>query len=246
MYMNSFTGKQVLSLVRNGDYAHAGEVEAIEMVMASFPRASHRHILDVGCGRGGTAGYVQRHGWGQVVGLDREATSIARAQKVYPKVDFHACDVVDAGSAIRTKFDLIYMFNSFYAFPDQPRALATLAGLARNYCQLTIFDYLDRGGFDPYSLMSDGEPVIPQPLRLDRIDGMLKEVGWRLDEIQDLTGAYERWYETLLRRIERKGREIVQQAGIDGFASVYSQYARLLKAVRNGGLGGAIVRACRV
>jgi hypothetical protein len=31
--MNSFTGKQVLALVRSGDNAHAGEEEAIELAL---------------------------------------------------------------------------------------------------------------------------------------------------------------------------------------------------------------------
>jgi cyclopropane fatty-acyl-phospholipid synthase-like methyltransferase len=53
--MNSFLGKQVLSLVRDGDFAHAGEREAIELAMGSVPKDAGQHVLDAGCGRGGTA-----------------------------------------------------------------------------------------------------------------------------------------------------------------------------------------------
>ena len=35
--MNSYLGKHVLSLVRNGDFAHAGEREAIELAMGGVP-----------------------------------------------------------------------------------------------------------------------------------------------------------------------------------------------------------------
>ena len=53
--MNSFQGKQALALIRGGDYAHAGEEEAIELTLSSVEKNSATQILDAGCGRGGTA-----------------------------------------------------------------------------------------------------------------------------------------------------------------------------------------------
>src|SRR6185312_7479553 len=46
--MNSYLGQRILSLVREGDYAHAGEEEAIELAMSDVEKDSHRVILDVG------------------------------------------------------------------------------------------------------------------------------------------------------------------------------------------------------
>jgi hypothetical protein len=60
--MNSYQGKQILALVRDGDFAHAGEEEAIERAMRAVPKDRNRLILDAGCGRGGTAAYLQHHG----------------------------------------------------------------------------------------------------------------------------------------------------------------------------------------
>ncbi len=37
MNMNSFEGKRIVALVREGDYAHAGEEEAIERAFRSIP-----------------------------------------------------------------------------------------------------------------------------------------------------------------------------------------------------------------
>src|SRR5262245_54062872 len=116
MHMNSFTGKRLLSLIRESDYAHAGEEEAIELALRNEARRPEQLLLDVGCGRGGTADYVRNHGWGSVVGLDSEPDSVARARQVYPEIEFHVCDVTEAASVIGRKFDLIYLFNSFYAF----------------------------------------------------------------------------------------------------------------------------------
>lgn len=59
--------KKFLSFIRNGDYAHAGEEEAIELAMSGIEKNPQRNILDVGCGLGGTANYLQtllsNNGW---------------------------------------------------------------------------------------------------------------------------------------------------------------------------------------
>ena len=81
MRLNSFEGKRLLALARGGDYAHAGETEAIDLVWNTLPKSPAQKILDAGCGRGGTAAYLYRAGWGQVTGIDIEAESIDRARE---------------------------------------------------------------------------------------------------------------------------------------------------------------------
>ena len=78
--MSSITGKLVLAAIREYDYAHAGEQEAIERVFAGLPRHADQRVLDVGCGIGGTAQYLCEQGWGQVVGVDIDANNIASAR----------------------------------------------------------------------------------------------------------------------------------------------------------------------
>jgi trans-aconitate methyltransferase len=209
------------------------------------PRRPNQLLLDVGCGLGGTAMYVQDHGWGTVVGLDVEPDSIARARQAYPGIEFDACDVVQAGAVIGRKQDLIYLFNSFYALADQPRALASLAQLARSSGQLVLFDYSDRGGYDSNPLMCDGEPFIPHPVRLSVIGDTLQGAGWHLTEVEDVTAAYDRWYDSLLQGMDGKRAQVVEVVGTEGFNFVRSMYAGLLGAIRDGRLGGAIVRARR-
>ena len=108
-----------------------------------------------------------------------------------------------------------------------------------------LFDYVDRGGYDDAALVCDGEPFLPHPVRLSQVGAMLREAGWRLTQVEDLTGSYERWYDALLRRIDGKRAQITRLAGAEGFAGVRTQYADLLAALRRGTLGGAIVRAKR-
>lgn len=246
MQMNSFTGKQFLSLIRDSDYAHAGEEEAVELAMRNYPARADQVLLDVGCGRGGTAKYLRDKGWGRVVGIDIEPDSIARARRIYSGIEFHACDVADASSVLSRGFDLICHFNSFYAFPDQPRALAALAHVARDSGRLMIFDYTDRGDYDDTPLECDGEAFLPHPVKISAIDGMLRQAGWALTAVEDLTDKYQQWYAALLARIDRKRTALIEAAGDEGFAFIRKQYAGLLAAIENGSLGGAIIHARKV
>jgi len=129
MNMNSFEGKRILALIRDGDYAHAGEEEAISSgAFRSIPKNNPRNwILDVGCGRGGSAEYLRRHGWDSLAGIDRDKRfDIEYAKATYLDVEFHTCDVLDVPAIVTREFDVIYMFNAFYAFARQRDALAAL------------------------------------------------------------------------------------------------------------------------
>ena len=76
--------KLLLSAVRKGAYAHAGEEEAIEIAFSLIPKDPNRTLLDVGCGLGGTAAYLQNNGWGQVSGIDKDPQMIEHVQRHYP------------------------------------------------------------------------------------------------------------------------------------------------------------------
>lgn len=121
--MNSPEGKAILAKARRGDFAHPGEEEAIQFVAAGAERSGIRRVLDVGCGRGGTAAWFHQHGWGQVVGVDVDQKSIDHARATYPGVEFVALDVGRLADWRTDPFDFICLFNSFYAFPDQLLAL---------------------------------------------------------------------------------------------------------------------------
>src|SRR5277367_2108886 len=141
MNMNSFEGKRILALIRDGDYAHAGEEEAIERSFRSIPKRPGSWMLDVGCGRGGSAEYLRRHGWGRVEGIDRDGDSIEYARANWPEAGFHVCDVLDLPRSVTRTFDVIYMLNAFYAFAHQRDALAAIRKVAGPRAQLVIFDY---------------------------------------------------------------------------------------------------------
>ena len=239
MNMNSFEGKRILALIRDGDYAHAGEEEAIERSFRSIPKNADRWLLDVGCGRGGSAEYLRRHGWGHVEGIDRDTDSIEYARANYPEVGFHVCDVLDVPRTVTRHFDIVYMLNAFYAFDRQRDALAGLRKVAKPGAQLVIFDYTVGEKLHG----AENPALMPHAIRLSEIAAMLRETGWELGAIEDLNAEYARWYAAFVERIRHKQAEIEKIGGAEWYQFVLSMYSGLDDVIAQGGLGGAIVHA---
>ncbi len=241
--MNSFAGKRLLALVRDGDYAHAGEEEAIDRVFGDLPKRSDRWLLDVGCGRGGTADYLRKRGWGQVVGIDRDGDSLAYARARYPGVEWVEGDVCAAPRYLSRKFIQIYLLNVYYALEAQRDALLALRQVAEEGTELRIFDYLDRGGFAEDPLEVGGERIVPHPVVTERVSRDLATTGWRLLSMEPLSEEYRRWYAALARRIEERAPEIVARGGEEALDYLCTVYRGILGKIEEGLLGGVLVRA---
>lgn len=244
MRMNSPQGKAILALVRGGDYAHPGEEAAIAEVAKTLPQTGIRRLLDVGCGRGGTADWFHRNGWGTVVGVDIDDESLEYARKRYADVDFVHLDVVDLMRLGRDPFDLAYLFNSFYAFPDQARALHAIRAVCRAGAQLLIYDYTQPGTATAQREQLGLE--IGRPIVVEQVRGWMTQAGWRLVSTEDWTDRYVASYSYLLQRFESKRAEIVGMAGDDWYEHVTSWYGRLREGLAAGTLGGAALTAVAV
>jgi len=238
MDMNSPKGKEILALVRKADYAHAGEEDAIDIVFKDIPKDPKRLLLDVGCGRGGTARYIQRSGWGKVVGIDIDPESVGYAKKTYPDVEFIVADATDFDQGPARRFDIVYLFNTFYAFSDHRRTLEQLRASSRKGGQLIVFDYL---------LKSENNEDFPfkewNPLGPSVIQRLFPEAGWHVVKTDDITDLYERWYKGLVSRIEASSEEISALAGKEWFDFVITFYRRIVIAIERKSLGGAVVYA---
>lgn len=244
--MNSFAGMRILALVRDGDYAHAGEEEAIELAMEPIAKRADQVIFDAGCGRGGTASYLHRNGWGTVVGFDIEPASIETARKTYPGIAFHLCDVCDVDRTIGIKADVLCLFNAYYCFPDQPRSLRALRKVSKQGARMVIFDHVNRGNYDSSTLLDAGKPFLPNPLDLSQLPRVLETSGWKVDAIDLAHDSYVRWYGNLVARIEAKRSDIIALAGSAGFDHVLFLYRGLLEAALRQDLGAAVIRATAI
>lgn len=246
MQSNSCEFKKILAEVRNGDFAHPGEEQAIDIVFSDLPQQEKTPILDVGCGLGGTANYVTKHGWGKVTGIDIDPTSIEYARQHYPQIDFHVTDVINVANVLSSQFNIIYLFNSFYAFPQQEKALAELRKVANSQCYLAIFDYAEYNSDEKKprkNATSNGEIVVPYPIQLKNIEQKLKIAGWQLISIDHLHDYYVRWYKELVSRINLKQQAIEKKFSNEAFALLHEIYMVILSEIEQKLLSGAIVRA---
>ena len=238
--LNSPEGKAILAKARRGDYAHPGELDAIRLVVAGVEKLTIGRVLDVGCGRGGTAAWFQANNWGQIFGVDIDKVSIDYARATYPGIKFLALDVERLGEWDTEPFDLVYLLNSFYAFPDQRLALRAIRSVCRSGATLCLFDYARcRNAIVPAALGTE----IGNPIVLEDVQDWHKEAGWIIQNYEDCTEKYVTWYTDLLAAFEREQKWIEDTYGADWFRYFLNWYALLRDTLAARVLRGVIFRA---
>ena len=245
--LRNFVGKQMLSFLRKGDFSHAGEIDSIELVMSEFEKNSSQCILDAGCGLGGTANYIAEQKWGRVYGFDIEESAIKYARLNYPKVNFVLSSAFDVHKFFeRPIFDVICLFNSFYAFYDQRRALMSLSKVAKPEGQIAIFDYsnLCNSLFEnPLFRTDENCPLIPID---NSIGTLLRETGWQVGKVVDVSEKYKVWYSDLLSKLEINRDFVLREYGEEAFNRATKVYNELVVAFDNRQLGGLVVYAKKI
>jgi SAM-dependent methyltransferase len=237
MRMDNFDGKEFLAQLRGEDFAHAGEREAIDLVFQTVSQDPDRRVLDAGCGRGGTANYVNKQGWGNVSGVDIDAESIAYAQLKYPHLEFRVCDICDVHNAFPSSFDLLYNFNAFYAVEEEQKGLRSLRAAARQGAQLLVFDYVIYKPNAPLPEVMDHQ----RPATLDEFGTLLDDSGWKQQRLQNLDEEYIRWYTNFLKRFDDPVLKTAYSN--DLIERVREKYAGLLGALQEGAMGGLLILA---
>lgn len=231
--------KQLLAYLRQGDFSHPGEVEAIQLAMKEIAKSPSRHVLDVGSGLGGTASYMQAQGFGKVVGLDIEPSLVEYAKKHYPAVTFVMGDIHN--SDLKTHFDLIYCLSAFFCFKNQQEALRQMSKLASPGCQLVLFDYSrpDTRPIDsPFPWSKSASHF--NPIYLPELKRQLEATGWKFKNSLDISLYFERWYRELLAQFSSKRQECIQLFDKVTFDEMYAGFSHLLQDIQDGRVGGLI------
>jgi SAM-dependent methyltransferase len=243
--MNNATGKRLLALVRDGDYAHPGEEEANHLLFAGLTRDPGRRVLDAGCGSAGTADWVQAHGLGAVTGIeiDRETARLARER--HPEVTVVEGDLQRAGAVLAGPFDLVYALTAIYAAPDQAAVFRELGALAAPCAELRLLEYADPNGLFAGASNDDPSRGWWHPLRPRELPELLASAGWTAVEVRDLHPEFVHWYRDLCGRIAAKQDEISRTFGAEWYEFVAREYAAILETIRSGILDGVLVRARR-
>lgn len=239
------SNKWLSAKTRNGDYTHAGEEAAIDLVMQDISKSTITKILDVGCGLGGTAKYIQDKGFGQVTGIDFDENMVDYAKVTYPDINFLTCDVVKCDSIFKKdQFDLIYHFNSFYAFNDQVTALNKLNNICVPSGQLIIFDYLALGNYTTENPFSPDK--VFNPIRPETIIPMLNQTNWRLSKFTNLNSEYFRWYQNVLAKLKAQQAQLVDEFDLASFKQIENNFVNLLNMFAEDKLGGCVIYAQKI
>lgn len=238
----------ILSELRGGDFTHAGDKEAIDMVLTKlkqdYPEIIKENCLDFGCGFGGTADYLVKHGFKHVWGVDIDPTVIDYAKTKYKDIEFLHLDA----ASLSLKFDkdffsFVYLFNVLYAIEDKAAVLKQLARVSKPGAILMIFDYSVAESVEPLLDLA-GKPM--RPISTNKIKQQLYESGWEILEIRELRENFIVWYEQLLQKLEEKKQEIKDQFLEQDIAKFSATYLHILHQLRNRTLGGVLIYAKRI
>ncbi len=238
--------KQLLSYVRQGDFAHPGEIEAIELALGPIAKNKMHRILDVGCGLGGSAHYLQQQGWGNVTGIDIDDELIAHATERYSDISFMHGDILQGDTFLNQTFHVIYCFSAFFCFDPQQTVLSQMFKVAENGCNLVLFDYsrpTEQSIDSPFPWSKTASKF--NPIYLPEIKAQLQASGWNFKESRDISHQFDHWYADLLQQFEVKRDGIVSQFGEIMFSRMQEGYAQLLREIRENRIGGIIIYATK-
>jgi SAM-dependent methyltransferase len=250
----------LLAKLRKADYTHAGDEEAIDIFLEKISKLlafdsdhvpsnadiastiSNRKVLDVGCGLGGTADYVRKKTSLTIYGIDIDAVAINHARRHYPAVNFFECDVMKADKIFdKGNFDLIYLFNVFYAVTEQKKSLEKLAAIAKPGAILAIFDYTQN---KPNSIgLKDLAGKVMNPIYLEDASKSLKVAGWDLIDIVDLSEQYDKWYAELLEKLKSQEANLLNEFTNRAYHKVLSTFSFLSNKIKSKEMGGSIIYA---
>lgn len=249
MIVTTHTPKHILADLRNGNYAHPGEEQAIELTMKHIEKNSKHNLLDVGCGLGGTAHYLNKNGWGIPCGIDIDTKSIEFAQTTYPDLNFQEMNVEDvARNFTQNFFDVAYLFNSFYAFINQEYALKQIRKVCSDNSQLVLFDYMIYENFnEPFLPFAPNNNVYARtnftPIKRDSIENTLQTCGWKIQKFIDIGDKYDQWYLELVNKCHKQKEALITKFNIDLYNWLESSYTALLTRIQQNKLSGCIIIA---
>jgi ubiquinone/menaquinone biosynthesis C-methylase UbiE len=237
--------KQILAVLREGDFAHPGEIEAIELALSPINKDSKACVLDVGCGLGGTAHYVQKEGWGMVTGIDIDKKLIDYASSHYPEIQF-VCEDILHNKLPHQSFQCIYSFSAFFCFASQEMALNELFKLAAPKASLVLFDYSKQVANPIQSPFPWSKTAsLFSPIYLPELQSQLSTTGWQFIHSIDISQNFIGWYTALLQQFEQKRIKIEHRFGRQAWDTLYSGYQQLLMDLKTQKTGGIVVYASR-
>lgn len=239
--------RALLTTLRKGDYAHAGDREAIEIVLKkalSFdPTLKSKAALDVGCGFGGTAQDLYEAGFTHVHGIDLNQEAISYAKNKYPSLHFTVADALHVDKIYPpSHFSFICLFNVMYAIENTALLLKKLSTVSQPKGILALFDYTcEKGSASPVLTDLADKPMYP--LDLETLQDDLKQAGWDMLNVTDMTLEYIGWYSELLEKLSTQTSLLTKEFSPQDVSKVGKTFTMLLNHLEQGLWGGATIYA---
>ena len=246
--------RDILTKLRGGDYAHAGDKEAIDFVLAKL--ASHKekiengNILDLGSGYGGTADYLYKKGFRKIWGIDHDKNAVKYASSHYKAIKFFPTDAMNLTERFRKDFfSFVYMFNVAYAIPDKASLIRNISKTSEPGAILAVFDYSKLKDHVPTSkkdkpeIMKDLAGNIMHPIEVAKFNSILKKQGWKILISEDISKEYIDWYEKFLQTIISQRTELLKMHKGKDIEKLANLFNRILFNLKNGSLGGCLIIA---
>jgi ubiquinone/menaquinone biosynthesis C-methylase UbiE len=235
----------LLSKSNQGDFAHAGDREAINLVLDKVqnlsPQILNQNSLEIGCGFGGTANYIHQNGLKKIWAIDIDQSAINYAKSTYQNINFQKADATKITDFFdKDFFSLIYMFEVASAITDKAILLQQAKAVSKQGSILVILDYTQKINTNHSNIPSTFNP----PLKLKEIQLLCQVIGWEIVEISDITPNYVIWHQKLLNNIEEKYNSLIAT----GFTKeeielVYNNFNTALTQMKENQLTGTIIIA---
>lgn len=235
----------LLTHLRGGDYAHAGDEEAVNRVaqkaLELSPDIQKGPCLDVGSGFGGTAHHFFRLNFHSIYGIDIDEAAVNYAKKHYPEILFQTAPAAQVATIFEPDFfSFIYMFNVLYAIEDKKELLEELFKVAKPGAVLALFDYTTEESSLSLRDLAD-KPMYP--LVLKDLKKSLSESGWEILEVVDLSPQFLTWYEELLNKMEKEEATLSDRFSNEDRRKVKNTFTTIYQWLRTSLLGGAVIYA---
>jgi SAM-dependent methyltransferase len=235
----------LLSSLRGGDYAHAGDKEAINLVLEQVltinPKIKNGKVLDVGCGFGGTLEYLKLQGFKALSGIDINGDSITYAKTKYKDINFTILDALQADH-LDDKFDLIIMFNSSYAIENKAKLFQALGKVANLSAILVIFDYAIESDNKTLAI-KDFAGKAMYPIDLKSLPQNLEDANWNLLKTEDLSKQFIIWYEQFLDNLREQQQNLETKFLKTDIEQVDNSFAYFLSELKAKKLSGVVIYA---
>lgn len=187
-----------------------GRAATLELARAAGLDAN-KHVLDVGCGIGGTSRCLSREFGCRVTGIDLTDEYCLAAAMLSSKVgladlvDYHQGDATDLPFD-DNMFDVVWTEHVAMNIPDKTKLYQELRRVLKPGGTLAIYDVLAGPSGTvlfpvPWARTPDTSFLVPP----NELRKLLEGVGFTISEWSDTTEAAREWFMSLAEKIRKEG-----------------------------------------